>query len=286
RGEASCLKTAHLLLYIGVKLCSVDAQQCKVKDMVGTKQEQDVKVFLLKLLAEIRRCEGSFDRLMLCMLLGSRAPGHGCGWYLETEEEEEKVRDITYIFANIGELDNCSVVDLVSEPIWSLGSSPVVVAALADASELLLVLLQHGAGESQQQHLTYKADPIQLSIAFVVRKLASIQHVRLATELQPPKPGLDLFRHTVNTPTLKCLRYLLRTVPWVSAKFLNQHVTGSIRDVSLVLPGVYLGLDPPTLKHLARCATRSNLRMHGLLPHGLEQIGLPATLKDFVNLLK
>ena len=51
-----------------------------------------------------------------------------------------------------------SVASLVGKPLWSCGSCPLVVAALAERPGLLLTLLQHGAGvtESSRPDKCYK----------------------------------------------------------------------------------------------------------------------------------
>ncbi|KAK7079972.1 hypothetical protein SK128_022145 [Halocaridina rubra] len=104
----------------------------------------------------------------MCLLLGSRAPGRGSGWYCETEEESEKVKDLRisgilgtpmwyeqliYLVLILGHTFRVS--EVVSAPLWSCGSSPVVLAALAESPRLVLALLQYGAGGSAANHYLY-----------------------------------------------------------------------------------------------------------------------------------
>lgn len=45
--------------------------------------------------------------------------------------------------------------EVVSAPLWSCGSTPVVVAALAESPRLVLTLLQYGAGGSTLNYYLY-----------------------------------------------------------------------------------------------------------------------------------
>ncbi|XP_063606149.1 uncharacterized protein LOC134781063 [Penaeus indicus] len=340
KGEIPALNNAHLLLYIALKLCCVRGQlqkqeheengqvppdrpvvenetQSQIVDgkltRIGDSTVADVewiqehKSLVVKILTEILECEGSFDRLMMCLLLGSRAPGRGSGWYCEGESENEKVLDLRFVLDHARFLPGCRVSEVVSAPLWSCGSTPVVVAALAESPRLVLTLLQYGAGGSTLNYYLYSkcyTDGVYLSIAYLVRKLeGQFREVYAAPELLQPAaeedledqqqeasegsciPKDDLLTLAGNSPTATCLRYLLRAVPQVPPKFLRDHVSGSLCDAPSLLPRSCC-LDPPTLAHLARVACRRDLRSRDLLPHAVHLLDIPPTLRDAINLLR
>lgn len=340
KGEIPALNNAHLLLYIALKLCCVRGQlqkheneengqvppdrpvtengtQSQIVDgrltRIGDSNVADVewikehKSLVVKILTEILECEGSFDRLMMCLLLGSRAPGRGSGWYCEGETENEKVLDLRFVLDHARFLPGCRVSEVVSAPLWSCGSTPVVVAALAESPRLVLTLLQYGAGGSTLNYYLYSkcyTDGVYLSIAYLVRKLeGQFREIYAAPEqLQPAAeedfedqhqeasesscmPKDDLLVLAGNSPTATCLRYLLRAVPQVPPKFLRDHVSGCPCDAPSLLPRSCC-LDPPTLAHLARVACRRDLRSRDLLPHAVHLLDIPPTLKDAINLLR
>lgn len=80
-------------------------------------------------------------------------------------------------------------------------------------------------------------------------------------------------------------RYLLRAVPQVPPKFLRDHVSGCLCDAPSLLPRSCC-LDPPSLAHLARVACRRDLRSRDLLPHAVDLLDIPSTLRDAINLLR
>ncbi|XP_047477750.1 uncharacterized protein LOC125031190 [Penaeus chinensis] len=340
KGEIPALNNAHLLLYIALKLCCVRGQlqkqeneengqvppdrsltenetQSQIVDgkltRIGDSTVADVewiqehKSLVVKILKEILECEGSFDRLMMCLLLGSRAPGRGSGWYCEGESEKEKVLDLRFVLDHARFLPGCRVSEVVSAPLWSCGSTPVVVAALAESPRLVLTLLQYGAGGSTLNYYLYSkcyTDGVYLSIAYLVRKLeGQFREVYAAPELLQPAteedledqqqeacegnfiPKDDLLALAGNSPTATCLRYLLRAVPQVPPKFLRDHVSGCLCDAPSLLPRSCC-LDPPTLAHLARVACRRDLRSRDLLPHAVHLLDIPPTLRDAINLLR
>ena len=49
----------------------------------------------------------------MCLLLGSRSPGRGCGWYCESEEELEKVFDLRFVLSQAKLLDECRLVEYI-----------------------------------------------------------------------------------------------------------------------------------------------------------------------------
>ncbi|ROT85745.1 hypothetical protein C7M84_007750 [Penaeus vannamei] len=260
KGEIPALNNAHLLLYIALKLCCVRGQlqkheneengqvppdrpvtengtQSQIVDgrltRIGDSNVADVewikehKSLVVKILTEILECEGSFDRLMMCLLLGSRAPGRGSGWYCEGETENEKVLDLRFVLDHARFLPGCRVSEVVSAPLWSCGSTPVVVAALAESPRLVLTLLQYGAGGSTLNYYLYSkcyTDGVYLSIAYLVRKLeGQFREIYAAPEqLQPAAeedfedqhqeasesscmPKDDLLVLAGNSPTATCL---------------------------------------------------------------------------------
>ncbi|XP_042877986.1 uncharacterized protein LOC122257030 [Penaeus japonicus] len=340
KGEIPALNNAHLLLYIALKLCCVRGQhqeqeneengqvppdrcvkeneaqsqivdgkltQIGVSNVADGEWTKEHKSLVVKILNEVLECEGSFDRLMMCLLLGSRAPGRGSGWYCESESENEKVLDLCFVLNHAKFLPGCRVSEVVSAPLWSCGSTPVVVAALAESPRLVLTLLQYGAGGSTLNYYLYSkcyTDGVYLSIAYLVRKLeGQFREVYAAPELLQPTteedledqqqetpesscvPKDDLLNLAGNSPTATCLRYLLRAVPQVPPKFLRDHVSGCLCDAPSLLPRSCC-LDPPSLAHLARVACRRDLRSRDLLPHAVDLLDIPSTLRDAINLLR
>ncbi|XP_064085819.1 uncharacterized protein LOC135200970 [Macrobrachium nipponense] len=305
------------------------------------KLELEQKGIALKILGEILKCEGSFDRLMMCLLLGSRAPGRGSGWYCETEDENEKVEDLRFVLDHLKFVEGCRVSEVVNTPLWSCGSSPVVLAALAESPRLVLALLQYGAGGGPANLYLYSrcyTNGVYLAIAYLVRKLES-QFREATTEEEgngpgadgeeageqaaPPEAGRhldddeegrllqgdngdvperevpqrekgssgnrDLLKLAGPTPTALCLRYLLRAVPRVPIKFLRDQLSGcfkdSWQDVAHLLPHPCC-LQPPSLLHLSRAACRQHFRNQDLLPQVIDDLNVPETLREYLNLLR
>ncbi|XP_068203002.1 uncharacterized protein [Palaemon carinicauda] len=381
-GEIAALNNAHLLLYVGLKLCSIfsgykipdeipkdggeslkqppgGGKVQSTKESKDMKNENDTEVdnqrchkevedigcsvlsskgagnlslehkgIVLEILGEILKCEGSFDRLMMCLLLGSRAPGRGSGWYCETEDEEEKVQDLRFVLDHLKFIDGCRVSDVVNTNLWSCGSSPVVLAALAESPRLVLALLQYGAGGGPANLYLYSrcyTNGAYLAIAYLVRKLESQFREEDPDDANPPggggegeeeqaapeggRPGgnadvadlpdkqtkkgatdkRDLLKLAGSTPTALCLRYLLRAVPRVPIKFLRDQLGGSSKecwqDVAHLLPHPCC-LQPPSLLHLSRAACRQYFRSHDLLPRVVDELNIPETLREYLNLLR
>ncbi|KAK7079973.1 hypothetical protein SK128_022146 [Halocaridina rubra] len=99
----------------------------------------------------------------------------------------------------------------------------------------------------------------------------------------------DLLTLAGHTPTALCLRYLLRAVPRVPIKFLRDQLGGCSRDcgrdIAYLLPPTSC-LQPPSLTHLSRAASRQYLRLYDLLPHVIDDLDVPQTLKDYLNLTR
>ncbi|XP_066962388.1 uncharacterized protein [Macrobrachium rosenbergii] len=402
KGEIAALNNAHLLLYVGLKLCSrfsahkatneiapeggreslkpptegdglqlpsetkeprkspagshgndgeikdsgnenasgKGATSCDKEENVKSGDvtpELEQKGIALKILGEILKCEGSFDRLMMCLLLGSRAPGRGSGWYCETEDENEKVEDLRFVLDHLKFVEGCRVSEVVNTPLWSCGSSPVVLAALAESPRLVLALLQYGAGGGPANLYLYSrcyTNGVYLAIAYLVRKLESQFREETteegnapgaegeeAGEQAPPEAGRqieegrpggqgniadvqekemaqrekgasdkrDLLKLAGPTPTALCLRYLLRAVPRVPIKFLRDQLSGCSKDrwqdVAYLLPHPCC-LQPPSLLHLSRAACRQHFRNQDLLPQVIDDLNIPETLREYLNLLR
>ncbi|XP_071524382.1 uncharacterized protein [Panulirus ornatus] len=324
-GKIPSLKNAHLLLYVALKLCCVRelGDACDAEQQEQQQQQQDgyqnmsKTDLMVKILQEILECEGSLDRLMVCLLLGCRAPGLASGWYSQTSSEDEKEQDLRLILDHARLVPGCIVREVVSAPLWSCGSSPVVVAALAEAPRLVLTLLQYGAGGTALNYYLYSKcykNGVYLAIAYLLRKLRdhvksgvvtvhylepSGQHDPCAVHVpqishQPARGAYedanvlarttDLLTVSGENPITSCLRYLLRSVPHVPVKFLRDQV-GDGCDVALLLPRQCC-LEPASLAHLARTATRTHLRDKDLLPQVLHHLPIPLTLQQYLNLLR
>ncbi|KAK3875496.1 hypothetical protein Pcinc_019633 [Petrolisthes cinctipes] len=288
KGSITVLHNAHMLLYVALKLsCTLHCPPHPTHN-TNTNNNNNTHKLIIKALQEILTCEGSFDRLMVVVLLGGAAPGRGCGWYYEVEDESEKIRDLTFILDHIRLLPQCRVSEVVSAPLWWCGSSPVVVAALADSPGVLLTLLQYGAGGSHLHHNHYSkccTNGVYLAITYLLRRLEG--QLCQPYQMHSPhdtntKTHTDLLTLAGHTNTSTCLRYLLRAVPRVPAKLLRDQLLSS--DPATLLPRPCC-LDPPFLTHLARAATREMLRGRDMLPHVIPSLALPPTLRDYLNLL-
>lgn len=149
------------------------------------------KTLVVNVLTDIQQCERSFKRLMMCLLQESTRAAER-GWCCDNESEQDRVQDLRFFLYYAQSVEDCSVSDLVSKPLWVTGSCPVEVAARWGTPGLLLTLLQHGAGASSghvysrcprshfrkhlwkrciaKDHLTAK-DGVFMAIASLISKL-------------------------------------------------------------------------------------------------------------------
>ena len=86
-----------------------------------------------------------------------------------------------------------------------------------------------------------------------------------------------------------CLRLLLRVLPSVADSALLAHRPDVILALAgpggaPLLPLSRLGLAPPELKHLSRCAVRRQLYACWQLPAGIEQLSVPHSLRRYLDL--
>ncbi|XP_050689685.1 uncharacterized protein LOC126982000 [Eriocheir sinensis] len=193
-------------------------------------------------------------------------------------------------------LPGVSVSEMVSTPLWSCGSSPVVVAAMAGSPLLMLTLLQHGAGHStvstsvstgltqHARHTQHRSavNGVHMAILILLRKLE--EDWRGGEEGRgdaPPQP--DLLTWAGRSPHAQCLRFLLRSVPRVPGHVLRDLPFGS--DPARLLPRP-CSCDAPALTHLARVAAREFLRARNLLPEGVSALSLPDSLRRRLSLLE
>ncbi|KAK8378190.1 hypothetical protein O3P69_018870 [Scylla paramamosain] len=177
---------------------------------------------------------------------------------------------------------------MLSEPLWCCGSPPLVVAALAGCPSLVLTLLHHGAGHHHhhhhhhhQQHKRINMNGVYQAVIFLIRKL--LDEWRGSEEGSSAPPAPDLLTWAGNSPTAKCLRYLLRTITRVPHKLLRDQLNYS--DPASLLPPRCCR-DPPPLLHLARVAVRELLRVGGELPGSINTLDLPAPLRCRLSLLR
>ena len=94
-----------------------------------------------------------------------------------------------------------------------------------------------------------------------------------------------------------CLRLLLRTVPYATIRT-PDHLAEQcgIQTVSVyeqypnladknLLPPERSGISPPELVHLCRCRIRQCLFDNWALPHGIQTLQIPKSLKDYLDLM-
>lgn len=141
-------------------------------------------------------------------------------------------------------------------------------------ADTLLLLLRHGATvhfPDRESVDDSRATPVDV----VLGKLLDFRE-RFPTAPYPEE-------------TLDCLRVLLRAVPSAADSAMLRHCPDVIlglagADGAPLVPANRLGVAPPELKHLSRCAVRHQLHLAWGLPKGIDALSVPHALRRYLDL--
>jgi len=265
----------HNILYVAAKLCC--DWQFNDNATVG------------RLLNVIYHCEQTFERLFVGAIFGIRVTRLISGWKSDFDSCAESLAAIQYFLkhatkAKLEYNNGGEITRFIDIPMKSYAKSqPLRLAAYFAKAEVLLLLLRYGASvmSDHETDEVSEAEPLSRFQEFCV---------------------LNLPLHQTEIP-LTCLKILLRAVPTVAA-LTSDPFSGDIRVVigkgdcgvsricvhprllqESVIPSSRLGLTPPELKHLCRCAVRNVLRENWQLPLGIRSLPIPSSVQDYLDLL-
>lgn len=252
----------HNVLYVALKICY-------------DWQLQDTET-VAALLDEIYACERTFERLFVGALFGTNAPHFIAGWKSDFDNQEENLRAMVFFLDHATnaacEYDN--QVRFIDVSIESCGKmSPLKIAVQLGLPDKVHILLRFGALVDLNDH----------------------QHQD--TMIEGILKKLNEFDHSYPYNLVSCLQFLLRVVPSINCNNFNKHKQEStpfegvmqqfpnlVQDC--ILPMNRCGLQPPELKHLARCAVRSQLWLNCQLPNGIRTLPIPETLQKYIDILE
>ncbi|XP_046748569.1 uncharacterized protein LOC124412601 [Diprion similis] len=267
-GSICLLGKFHNVLYIAMKLCF--DWELRNNEIVS------------RLLNDIFYCEKTFERIFVGAIFGTRVTHFLSGWKSDFEDREENIRALIYFMdhANSGRLlysspastGKCRFVDV---PMESYGQAlPIRVVIQLGSPDILLLLLRYGASSC--------ADGLSPSpLEMILNKFSEL-------DVEPGQYPAQL---------VACLRVLLRTVPLVRVNT-PSHIAdrSGVETVPLydqypkfvesnLVPPERSGVSPPELKHLCRCRVRQSLFDNWALPHGIKELRIPQSLREYLDLL-
>ncbi|XP_026668627.1 uncharacterized protein LOC108624074 isoform X1 [Ceratina calcarata] len=271
-GYVCLLGKFHNVLYVAAKLCF---------DWNLNNNE-----IVSRLLNDIFYCEKTFERILVGAIFGTRVTHFLSGWKSDFDDREENMRALIYFLhhSTVGRLEYlcaCSSVKrrFVDVPMESYGQAlPLRVAIQHGSPDILLIMLRYGASVECD-----KLAPAPLEMLLI--KLSEYD----------AQPGEDRIAYPEHL--LLCLRLVLRTVTTAFVKT-PSHIAeqSGIFSVSLceqyptlveqkLVPPERSGMSPPELRHLCRCRIRETLFQNWALPHGIQQLQIPESLRNYLDLL-
>lgn len=271
-GYVCLLGKFHNVLYIAVKLC-FDWNLCNTE-------------IVSRLLNDIFYCEKTFERIFVGAIFGIRVTHFLSGWKSDFEDREENLRALAYFLdhATIARLEyRCESSQtkrrFIDVPMESYGQAqPLRVAVQNSAPDILLVMLRYGASIDCDQ-----VAPSPLEILLTKFTEYDVQDGQ--TEIAYPEH------------LLSCLRLLLRTVTTAYIRT-PSHIADQcgVFSISLqeqfpslveqnLVPPERSGIVPAELRHQCRCRIREILYHNWALPHGIQTLQIPQTLRNYLNLL-
>lgn len=254
----------HNVLYVASKL----AFDWKLQD-------NDTVTWLLK---DIYKCEKTFERLFVGAIFGTRVTHLISGWKSDFQNREENHQALKYF------IDHATKANLtfnvkgiwrkfVDVPMESYGNAtPLRVAVQAGQSDILSLLLHYGA------IITFHPTNLQTcAIQPLLHRMNMLCY---------QKPDRDIPQEFI-----KCLNILLREFPslppLLEDPFDPQPELQEMHpNIFEVIPPEKAGVKAPELKDLCRCVIRNCLRECGQLPYGIEELGVPSSLKQYLNFIE
>lgn len=212
-----------------------------------------------ELLREIFVCEKTFERIFAGAIFGVKVSHFVAGWKSDFDDQNENISALVYFSHHSNKLREIYDVEISSEvkskrfldvPMTCVSnSSPLRVASQLPKFDIILLLLRYGCDISD-------GDGSGSSIQTILKYLDN--------ENYPEK-------------CVECLKIFLRVVPFVELET-------EIRNE--IVPKDRSGIVPPRLKHLCRCRIRKVLYETWQLPYGIENLGLPKSLSNYLDLLE
>lgn len=273
-GYVCLLGKFHNVLYVAAKLCF--------------DWNLDNNEIVSRLLNDIFYCEKTFERILVGAIFGTRVTHFLSGWKSDFEDREENLRALMYFLrhATLGKLEYrcaCSPVKrrFIDVPMESYGQvSPFRVAIQHGSPDILLIMLRYGASVECD-----KLAPTPLEI--LLSKLSEYD-ARPGGQQGNAYPEhlllcLRLVLRTVTTGFVKTPEYIAEQSGVFSVSVYEQYPT--LVEQKLV-PPERSGLRPPELRHLCRCRIREALFENWALPHGIQQLQIPESLRSYLDLLR
>jgi len=272
-GSVCLLGKFHNVLYVAAKLCY--DWDLGNSEIVG------------RLLNDIFYCEKTFERLLVGAIFGTRVTHFLSGWKCDFEDRRENICALVYFLdhAISGRLEyRCESSPMkrrfIDVPMESYGQVlPLRVAVQHGEPDILLIMLRYGASVESDR---LAPSPIEI----ILMKLSEL-------EAQPGQPQVVYPENL-----LTCLKLLLRTVAVICVRT-PDHIAdrSGVLSVSLheqypdlmnrdLIPPERSGIRPAELRHLCRCRIREILRTNWTLPHGIKSLQIPASLRDYLDLLR
>ncbi|XP_034253084.1 uncharacterized protein LOC117652349 [Thrips palmi] len=243
-----------------------------------------------RLLRDLHACEDTFERLTVGAIVGTRVSHLLSGWKSEFADREENLQALEYFLRHadgqrlvfqakqgpgLGKQAKDRPRRFADVAMRACGGLTAAAMALDVAKvDTLLLLLRHGATiqfPDRESVDDARATPVDV----VLGKLLDFR------ERFPGEPFPE--------ETLACLRVLLRVVPSAADSALLRHCPDVIlglagQDGAPLVPLCRLGVTPPELKHLSRCAVRHQLHLAWGLPKGIEALSVPHALRRYLDL--
>lgn len=221
------------------------------------------KSTFIKLLLTMYQCQKTFQGLFLGVF---RMETSFCEWRSDWNSSFENLLALKYFCVKANQcglkFDNYLFMDV---PIRCYFCSPLKLAARLNQPQHILFILRYGGS-------VYNNADIENVTKYLVKKVSK-QQIRSG------------YRYT---NLLNCLRYLLRAIP--SLKLYDLYKSDKVNSRKLVddgiLPANRVGITPPPLEHLARCAVRKCMIQSGTIPKGIKKLNIPDDLKSYINLYK
>ncbi|XP_017771302.1 PREDICTED: uncharacterized protein LOC108558781 [Nicrophorus vespilloides] len=258
----------HNVLYVGLKLCF----DWGLRDTAT----------VAALLDDIYHCEGTFERLMIGALFGTRAPHFIAGWKSDFDSQEENVRAMVYYLdhatnANLEYACGHENKRFIDVPIDSCGKATCLkIVVQLGVPDKLLILLRYGARIYDEDN-----DDEETVVDIILNRL---------TECDRSYPY----------NIVSCLQLVLRAMPRICIQAdCSRSTRGSFQtqmDIVLarypylvqdcILPASRCGFQPPELKHLCRCVIRYQLWINYQLPNGIRLLPIPGSLHKYIDIME
>lgn len=254
-GESCLNGCTHHYLYVAMKLAYVT-------------QLED-KATITKLLLNMYRCKNTFEKLFIGAVVGERVPQLYADWKTDWTCQHENAKAVFYFLNRANQFclkfgtpnPRC----FLDVPIKFYTSSLLKLTSHFGQIDKVQMLLKHGASVINDYDEENTAE-------YLIRRILRLRHDR----------------GTYSASLIICLRWVLRTIPSIQIhKFTKNKQQDRGRFLTLVggiLPRNRCGIDPPQLKHLARCAVRKRMAENCKLPFGIQHLDIPRTLKPYLNI--